>query len=76
LESRDIMPAAKDEIAEAEAEGIKINNGWGVKEFHKDENGKLTEVVLKKCTAVFDKDHKFNPQYDEAKSSRFRATIS
>jgi NADPH-dependent glutamate synthase beta subunit-like oxidoreductase len=45
LESRDIMPAAKDEIAEAEAEGIKINNGWGVKEFHKDANGKLTEVV-------------------------------
>jgi NADPH-dependent glutamate synthase beta subunit-like oxidoreductase/NAD-dependent dihydropyrimidine dehydrogenase PreA subunit len=65
LESRDIMPAAKDEIAEAEAEGIKINNGWGVKEFHKDASGKLTEVVLKKCVAVFDKDHKFNPQYDE-----------
>jgi NADPH-dependent glutamate synthase beta subunit-like oxidoreductase/Fe-S-cluster-containing hydrogenase component 2 len=66
LESRDIMPAAKDEIAEAEEEGIKVNNGWGVKEFHKDEKGNLTEVVLKKCTAVFDKDHKFNPQYDEA----------
>jgi len=66
LESRDIMPAAKDEIAEAEEEGIKINNGWGVKEFHKNAEGKLTEVVLKKCVAVFDKDHKFNPQYDEA----------
>lgn len=66
LESREIMPAAKDEIAEAEAEGVKVNNGWGVKEFHKDTNGKLTEVVLKKCVAVFDKDHKFNPQYDEA----------
>jgi NADPH-dependent glutamate synthase beta subunit-like oxidoreductase/formate hydrogenlyase subunit 6/NADH:ubiquinone oxidoreductase subunit I len=66
LESREIMPAAKDEIAEAEQEGIKINNGWGVKEFHKDAEGKLSEAVLKKCVAVFDKDHKFNPQYDEA----------
>jgi NADPH-dependent glutamate synthase beta subunit-like oxidoreductase len=65
LESRDIMPAAKDEIAEAEEEGIKINNGWGVKEFHANKEGMLTEVVLKKCVAVFDKDHKFNPQYDE-----------
>jgi NADPH-dependent glutamate synthase beta subunit-like oxidoreductase/Fe-S-cluster-containing hydrogenase component 2 len=66
LESRDIMPAAKDEVAEAEQEGVKINNMWGAKEFHKDANGHVTEVVLKKCTAVFDKDHKFNPTYDEA----------
>jgi NADPH-dependent glutamate synthase beta subunit-like oxidoreductase/NAD-dependent dihydropyrimidine dehydrogenase PreA subunit len=65
LESRDIMTAAKDEIAEAEKEGIKINNSWGVKEFHKDAAGKLTEVVLKKCTAVFDKQRMFNPTYDE-----------
>lgn len=65
LESREIMPAAKEEIAEAEEEGIKINNGWGVKEFHHDEKGNLTEVVLKKCVAVFDKEHHFNPQYDE-----------
>lgn len=65
LESRDIMPAAKDEVAEAEAEGVKINNMWGAKEFHKDDKGHVTEVVLKKCTAVFDKDHKFNPSYDE-----------
>jgi NADPH-dependent glutamate synthase beta subunit-like oxidoreductase/Fe-S-cluster-containing hydrogenase component 2 len=64
LETPDIMTAAKDEIAEAEKEGISINNGWGVKEFH-SKDGKLTEVVLKKCTSVFDKDHKFNPAYDE-----------
>jgi NADPH-dependent glutamate synthase beta subunit-like oxidoreductase/Fe-S-cluster-containing hydrogenase component 2 len=66
LESRDIMTAAKDEIAEAEGEGITINNSWGVKEFVKNPDGSLKSVVLKKCTAVFDKDHKFNPTYDEA----------
>jgi NADPH-dependent glutamate synthase beta subunit-like oxidoreductase/formate hydrogenlyase subunit 6/NADH:ubiquinone oxidoreductase subunit I len=65
LESRDLMPAAKDEVAEAEKEGVVINNMWGAKEFHKDEKGHVTEVVLKKCTAVFDQSHKFNPAYDE-----------
>ena len=29
LESRETMPAAKDEIAEALEEGITIQNGWG-----------------------------------------------
>ncbi|MCI2111118.1 MAG: FAD-dependent oxidoreductase [Bacilli bacterium] len=65
LESRDAMPAAKDEIAEAEEEGVKINNMWGVKEFRKDEKGHLKEAVLKKCVSVFDADHRFNPTYDE-----------
>jgi NADPH-dependent glutamate synthase beta subunit-like oxidoreductase/Fe-S-cluster-containing hydrogenase component 2 len=67
LETPDIMMAAKDEIEEAKKEGISINNGWGVKEFH-EKDGKLSEVVLKKCTAVFDKDHKFNPAYDESQT--------
>lgn len=64
LESRDIMPAARDEVEEAEGEGISINNSWGVKEFHA-KDGKMYEVVLKKCTAVFDEQKRFNPQYDE-----------
>lgn len=33
LESRADMPAAKDEIADAESEGITIQNGWGQKKF-------------------------------------------
>lgn len=64
LESRDIMPAAKDEVEEAEEEGIVIGNGWGPKEIL-TENGKVKAVVFKKCTAVFDEEHRFNPQYDE-----------
>ena len=64
LESREEMPAAKDEIAEVEEEGIVIRNGWGPKEIL-TKNGHVTGVVFKKCTRVFDEEHRFSPQYDE-----------
>ena len=67
LESRDIMPAAKDEIAECEAEGIEILNGWGPKEVLSSD-GAVTGVVFKKCTRVFDEEHRFSPQYDETQT--------
>ncbi len=65
LESRETMPAAKDEIAEALEEGITIQNGWGPKEVLKTPEGKARAVVFKKCTSVIDESGKFNPQYDE-----------
>ena len=64
LEQRDEMPAADDEVLEAEEEGIVVECGWGPKEFIA-KNGKVQKVVFKKCTSVFDADHKFSPQYDE-----------
>ena len=64
LESREEMPAAKDEVEECEAEGIEVLNGWGPKEVL-SENGKVTGVVFKKCVSVKDADGKFNPKYDE-----------
>ncbi|MBQ2596309.1 MAG: FAD-dependent oxidoreductase, partial [Oscillospiraceae bacterium] len=64
LEQREEMPAAKDEVAEMLEEGIAIENGWGPKEIL-TENGKVTGVVFKRCTRVFDNEHRFNPQYDE-----------
>ncbi len=64
LEQREEMPAAKDEVAEMLEEGITIENGWGPKEIL-TENGKVTGVVFKRCTRVFDSEHRFNPQYDE-----------
>ena len=64
LESAEEMPAAKDEVEEAREEGIEVMNGWGPKEIL-TEGGKVKGVVFKKCTAVFDQDHRFNPQYDE-----------
>ena len=64
LESREEMPASSDEIFETEDEGIKINNGWGVKQIL-TENNKVSGVVLKKCMSVFDENGRFNPQFDE-----------
>ncbi|MEE1187887.1 MAG: FAD-dependent oxidoreductase, partial [Acutalibacteraceae bacterium] len=64
LESREEMPAADDEVAEAEEEGIVVECGWGPKEFVV-KKGKVAGVVFKKCTSVFDADHRFSPKYDE-----------
>jgi NADPH-dependent glutamate synthase beta subunit-like oxidoreductase/NAD-dependent dihydropyrimidine dehydrogenase PreA subunit len=64
LESRDIMPAATDEIEEAEEEGITINNSWGPKRIV-TENGKAVGIEFKKCTRVFDEEDRFNPAYNE-----------
>ncbi len=67
LESESEMPAAEDEVAEAKEENIVVNHGWGPKEIL-TQNGKVTGVVFKKCTAVKDEDGRFNPQYDEAET--------
>lgn len=64
LESRDIMPASAEEVAEAEEESVSINCGWGPKEIL-TENGKVTGIVFKKCLSVFDEEKKFAPVYDE-----------
>ncbi|WP_251390292.1 FAD-dependent oxidoreductase [Mediterraneibacter agrestimuris] len=64
LETREEMPAAKDEILEAEEEGIQIRNSWGPKEILL-ENRKVKGIVLKKCVSVFDENHRFRPVYDE-----------
>ena len=65
LEGPSEMPAATDEIIEARDEGIEICNCWGPKEILV-EDGKVTGIVFKQCIEVFDKDHRFNPLYDES----------
>ena len=64
LEQKDEMPAAKDEVAEVEEEGIVLYNGYGPMNVLQ-EDGNVTGIVFKKCTSVKDSDGKFNPQYDE-----------
>ncbi len=63
LETEDIMPASLEERKEAREDGVVINPGWGPKEVLGED--KVTGIVFKKCTSVFDAEHKFNPQYDE-----------
>ena len=63
LEGEKEMPALPEEIEEANAEKIAINNGWGPKRIVV-ENGKVTGVEFKKCVSVFE-NGKFAPKYDE-----------
>jgi ferredoxin len=64
LESRGEMPALGEEIEEASAEGIAINNSWGPKRIVA-EHGRVVGVEFKRCLCVFDEDGRFNPTYDE-----------
>ena len=41
-----------------------INPGWGPKEVL-TADGKVSSVVFKRCTSVFDAEHRFSPTYDE-----------
>ena len=64
LESREQMPMSKEEIAETLEEAIQIYNGWGPKELKVDASGKVTAIVFKRCTSVFNEEGKFDPKYD------------
>jgi len=63
LETEDIMPASPQERREALEDGVQMNCGWGPKEV-KGESA-VQGITFKKCTSVFDADHKFAPQYNE-----------
>ena len=67
LEQRENMPATKEEIAEAEEEGITVHCGWGPKEIL-TENGRVTGVVFRRCTALYDENGRFAPRYDESET--------
>ena len=65
LESRDTMPASRDEVKETLEEDIAIENGWGPKEILKDEKGHVKAIVFKRCTQVNDPETgRFSPLYD------------
>ena len=65
LESRDTMPASKNEIAESLEENIEIQCSWGPKEVKTDGSGHVTAIVFKKCLRTIDENGRFNPAYDE-----------
>lgn len=64
LESREKMPALKDEIHEALHENISIMNEYGPSSFIVKDN-KVTGVVFKKCLQVLDENQRFNPIFDD-----------
>ncbi|QVK18198.1 FAD-dependent oxidoreductase [Mycoplasmatota bacterium] len=72
LESREQMPALEEEIDEAIAEDITINNSWGPKRII-TENGRVVGVEFNKCISVFDENKKFNPKFDENETKIVKA---
>ena len=67
LESKDEMPASKHEQKGALEEGIVFMPSWGSDEIL-SANGRVSGVVLKECTSVFDADGRFSPAYGDKKS--------
>lgn len=65
LESRETMPAHKEEVVEALEEEIGVNNGWGPTRIV-TENGIVVGIEFKRCLSTFDANGRFNPQFDDA----------
>jgi NADPH-dependent glutamate synthase beta subunit-like oxidoreductase/NAD-dependent dihydropyrimidine dehydrogenase PreA subunit len=64
LENLDEIPAAREEIEEAEKEGIRLHTRFGPKRILGDD-GKVSGIELIKCSRVFDENRRFNPQFIE-----------
>lgn len=73
LESRETMPASKNEIEEALEEGISICCGWGPKEVCTNEEGQVTGITFKKCLRTLDEEGRFRPLYDEEETMTLEA---
>jgi len=72
LESRAEMPAWEWEIAEAEEEGVEVMNSWGPRSVF-EADGAVRGLELKRCTAVFDAEGRFHPEFDETYTATVRA---
>lgn len=72
LESWDIMPASLEERTEAQEDGVTLNPGWGpVEVIAKDD--KVGGITFKRCTSVFDENHRFAPTFDETETLSLEA---
>ena len=74
LETREEMPASKDEVAEALEENVEICNAWGPKEVLVNDKGQVTGIIFKKCLRTIDPETgKFSPAYDENETMEVKA---
>jgi heterodisulfide reductase subunit A-like polyferredoxin len=63
LECREEMPAFEYEVAEALAEGVKLETSWGPESIL-GENGRVTGLKVIECTRVFDENRRFSPEFN------------
>lgn len=64
LENINEIPAAREEIEEAEKEGIKLHTRFGPRQIV-GRDGKVAGIELIKASRVFDENGRFNPQFIE-----------
>jgi NADPH-dependent glutamate synthase beta subunit-like oxidoreductase len=64
LENLDEIPAAREEIEEAQHEGIVLHTRFGPKRIL-GRDGKVTGIELIKASRVFDENRRFSPQFIE-----------
>ena len=70
LEQRHEMPAALEEIEEAETEGIIMHPGFGPKRVL-GRDGKVVGLECLKTKYVFDENHRFNPAFYDNSDTQF-----
>ena len=77
LETEDIMPASLEERMEAREDGVVINPGWGPKAVQRDkvQSTKVAGITFKRCTSVFNAEHKFAPRFDENETLTLEADL-
>lgn len=68
LETLEEMPADTVEILEGDEEGIERLNGWGPVEVQRDGDGRVTGVLFRRCTRVYDENRRFAPVYDDSET--------
>lgn len=59
------LTASKHEVEGALEEGVKFISSSGIKEILLDENGRVKEVVIKKCLSIFNEKGEFSPKFNE-----------
>ena len=72
LEDERGLPAYDWEVEEAIEEGIRFLTRWGPKEI-RGNHGRVSGLILKSCTSVFDERGNFRPAYDEAQKREISA---
>ena len=72
LESRDIMPAFPEEIAEALAEGVELITSVGPGKII-ERKGRVSGLEMIRCTSVFDDEGRFNPSFDATDKQTVKA---
>lgn len=72
LEQCHEMPAWKQEVRDAQEEGVVIHDSWGPRRLL-GRNGRVAGLELKCCSSVFDNECRFNPCYDESRLNELEA---